>query len=277
MNGKFRRRCAVLGLLAAFTLPGCLSVFNPLPEPPAETKQLCQQLSAARRDQVYVVLLNGADPFGCGNLNGVRDYLNRLGFVKSYYGQLYHEESLLKELLAVHAGHPDARFVVVGFEYGAIAARTLIQKAHEKDLPIDLLMYLEPKGLGSGNSQKLSAVRVITIQESDDQRLASDSTEGEIIHISPSSRYAVPTNPITLETLTTELTQLAMNVPIPISTYEPIPSILDDPAPTPRPIVSKGPEPIDEWDFLKPVSRQKVPEVTLSLPEEASTSEKKGK
>jgi hypothetical protein len=275
MIGRSRQFFGLLGLTALLSLPGCLSCFNPVPDPSCETKQFCEQLPAPCRNGVYVVLLNGVDPLECGNISGVRDYLNGLGFVKTYYGQLYHEGCLLKELQAVHAEHPEAKFAIIGYEFGALSARNLARKAEYQDLPIDLLVYIQPKGLETFPDVAESNVgRRITIRGYKESSSDSSSEDGETISVPSYFRYAVPTNAATLEALSNELTSVALSVAIPAASMESFPRLLDDPAPNPRPIVKRKPEPVDDWDFLKPASPGKILEMLPMPPAVSPTAEK---
>src|SRR5262245_54045673 len=140
-----RARAALAGVALGFgslTGGGCLSCLNPVGHPPPEALGPCEALPQPCRSGVYVFLIDGLDPFHCGNLPGVRDYLIELGFIKTYHGYAYHKSYFLKELLRTHAECPDARFVVVGFDYGAAAARNLACEAARSGAPVDLLVYL---------------------------------------------------------------------------------------------------------------------------------------
>jgi hypothetical protein len=253
MFGHVRRPRVASGLFALL-LPGCLSCFNPTPDLVPEIKQQCQLVSPYCRDNVYVVLVNGADPLCCGNLKGVRDYLNSLGFVKCYYAQLYHEGCLLEELRNVREVHPDARIAVVGFECGASTAQNLARRATEEGLTVDLLMLLEPKDLSATSHVSLPAVpRVIAVRAGKLDSRAPDGDFTETIMVPCLSRYGVPTHPVTLQTLVEELSQLAMNVPIQAPAIEQFPA-----GPTPRPVAPEVKTPMDDWDFLKPVIGQRT-------------------
>ncbi len=249
-----RRSLTALGL-AALLLPGCLSFVNSCPKPPPDQRDLCKQLPTPSCEGVYVVLMNGADPFQCSNLQGVREYLATLGFAKSFYAQLYHESYLIDELQEVKREHPNAHFVAVGFEYGAAPACSLANHMAEKGIPLDLLVYLQPKGLSAENGGDITSCRTLTIRSIGSATVNSSTPENVVIEVDSSTRYGVPTHPETLTRLAFELTQLAMNVPV----IAPIPETLEDPAPTPRPIKFANNDRLDEWDFLKPGSRQKFP------------------
>jgi hypothetical protein len=257
MTGQVRRVAFAVSLLA-LGLPGCLSFVNHCPKPANETRDQCKELPLTACQNVYVVLVNGVDPLCLGNLKGLRDYLGSLGFTKTYYAQFYHEHCLLAELRQVHQEHPEARFAIVGFEYGASPADKLARKAVDEGLPIDLLVYLQPKMLSAEAGTASTAHRAITIQTGADEANPSNLSANETVGVSCFSRYGVPTHPKTLQLLANELVHLAANIPVNEPIYNAFPTILDDPAPSPRPIVVRKNQNPDEWDFLKPVSRRGI-------------------
>src|SRR4051794_2919818 len=97
MSGQLTRKLGIFAVAAMLT-PGCMSVFNHVPDPTPEVRTFCDSLPIPSRSNVHVVLVNGVDPLCCGNLSGVRDHLNSLGFCKTYYAQIYHEWCLIDEL-----------------------------------------------------------------------------------------------------------------------------------------------------------------------------------
>src|SRR5438034_10131305 len=82
---------------------GCLGFLHPVDMPYA--KQLtepCQSVPRCCRDHVYIFMVNGLDPWNYGNLTGVRDYIQELGFNKTYYGQVYHVWWFNAEIRRIH-------------------------------------------------------------------------------------------------------------------------------------------------------------------------------
>ena len=77
---------------------GCLSCLNPVHPPDEALIQPCHELPKYCRDHVYVFFLNGFDPINYGNLTGIREYVDTLGFHKTYYGQLYHVSYFADEI-----------------------------------------------------------------------------------------------------------------------------------------------------------------------------------
>lgn len=257
MTGQVRPRWLALGLVAALATPGCLSCLHPAPAPPDETRQMCAQFPEPCRAGVYVFLLNGCDPLGCANLRGVRDYLARLGFVRTYYGQFYHDAVMVEEIVRLRREDPFARFVVVGYEFGAAAARRVVIDAAAAGVEVDMVALLEPKATAADLPPLDGARRFVIIRSTKWWSKEAVEESAEVITLPCHSRFGVPTHPVTLDLIVEEVSHLAQLVPFTPDEVEGFPPILDDPAPTPRPVAEKRPKSFDEWDFLKPVSRPK--------------------
>lgn len=257
MTGQVRPRWLAVGLVAALATPGCLSCLNPVPPPSDEARQLCAQFPGPCRAGVYVFLLDGCDPLGCANFRGVRDYLTQLGFVRTYYGQFYHDAAMVQEIIRLRREDPFARFVVVGYEYGSTAARRVVIDAAAAGVEIDMLALLEPKATVADLPPLDGVRRVVVVRSSkwSNKEVADDVVE--VVTLPCHWRFGVPTHPVTLDLLAEEVSNIAQLVPYTPADVEAFPPILDDPAPTPRPVVAKRPKSFDEWDFLKPVSRPK--------------------
>lgn len=233
--------------------PGCLSCLNPVEPPQPEVLESCHGLHKCGRGKVYIFLVNSVDPLNCCNLTGVRDYLRALGFYKTYYGQLYHTPWFKSEICRIHKEDPDARFVLVGFSLGGEMARSLAECLKDDDVHLDLLMYVNCKTLGDGSGCKPDNVARVVNVSADHLALwkAEDIDGAENIHLPDACHFGAPTHPLTLETLTRELIQVAASVPVLVP---PAPAPPPETAPTPRPVKPQVSETRDEWDFLKPVT-----------------------
>jgi len=237
-----------------------MSIFNPVPEPPSDMQQLTRQLPIACRQSVYVFLINGSDVLGFANLYGVRKFLSEMGFVKTCYGECFHGWWLEKEMKAIHQENPDARFVIVGYEHGADTALSLAQAGAAMGAHVDMLMYLEPRGFSFDrvSAGEAGIGRVVVVHADKSLSAGAEIPGAETIAVSCSCRYTVTTHSATLNTLSQEVAKLAMSVPLPAPSVisDPFPPMLDDPAPTPRPLSTKKKTEIsDQWDFLKSVSQ----------------------
>jgi hypothetical protein len=252
-RGNLLRRAAavVVGGWALANGTGCVSCLNPIPDLPPEATEPCLALPQPCRSQVYVFLIDGFDPLHCGNLPGVRGCLTGLGFIKTYHGYCYHKGYFLKEMLRIHAESPEARFAVVGFDYGAGPARELAADAVRSEVPVDLLVYLGGCGLKDLPADEAPAGRVVNLHcdpvfgEPDVVPAAHNQGVGGMNH------WAVPTRQEALERLTQELCMIAETVPLYAPPTVPLPPQFES-APTPRPVPAIDPIARDDWDFLKP-------------------------
>jgi hypothetical protein len=239
---------------------GCLSFLNPPEAPMAEVVQPCQELPACCRSHVYIFLIHGLDPLDTANLSGVRDYCHRLGFNQTYYGQLYHVCSFKKEMRRIHEEDPDARFVLIGFSFGANMACSLAQGVKAEGITIDLLVYLGGNTLENTDADRPeNAARIINILATGWIWHGAEIDGAENIQESDIWHFGSPTHARTLDTLTQELTRIACSVPI----REP--AVLNrsteppEQMPTPRPVQLPTAAKPDEWDFLKPTSQLDLP------------------
>jgi hypothetical protein len=255
-QGRLRRGLSagllVAGLLAA---PGCLCFVHPIDPACPELAEPCRMLPKCARDHVHVVFVHGMDPADCANLSGVRDYVNSLGFQKTYFGQLYHVWQFEKLVREIHQKDCDARFVLVGFSFGANVVRNVALAAAEDGISIDLLVYLGGNTLkNTPKDQPENVKRIVNILAQGCIWNGDTMDRAENVQVRGRWHFGSPSHPFTLQVLAQDLAEIASSVPIP-APVEPHMPPWDEPLPRPRKLESRKPAPRDEWDFLKPVSR----------------------
>ena len=220
---------------------GCLSCLNPVHLPDEAFVQPCHELPKYCRDHVYIFFLNGLDPVNYGNLTGIREYVDTLGFHKTYYGQIYHVSYFADEIRKIHQEEPDAHFVLVGFGRGARSMRSLAEHVNGQGIVIDLLVDLDgklPAGMSAEDGPLTGQVRDGTMTR------ATESRPDLWL-------FGNPTNPKTVERLGQQLVQIASSIPaIEPAQPEQLPPPMDEP--TPKPVKRQVPSGNSEWDFLKP-------------------------
>jgi hypothetical protein len=237
MLGKKRvRRMLGAGLTAVVLLagPGCLSWLHPVDPPANEHVVCCKSLPSCCHNHVYIFFIHGLDPLDYANLGGLRDYVQSLGFIKTYYGQLYHTHYFEKELRRIHADDPDARFVLVGFSFGANMVRNLAQSVKPDGVFIDLLVYLggntlenRPKDRPENVGHIVNILATGWIWNGDHLDGATNLNYDDVWH------FGSPSHLQTLHTLSEQLSIVAGRVPIV------------------EPEVTATAGPRAEWDFLK--------------------------
>jgi len=261
-HGRGPHTLLLWALLAAGLLAnsGCACLIHPIDPVKADRVEACHAVPNACRSHVYVFLLNGLDPFEWSNLRGVCDYLQELGFIKTYYGQMYHCLWFDGEIKRLHDEDPEARFVLVGFSYGANLARTLAQSVKKCDITIDLLVYVSGNTLKNCDKDRPeNALKIVNILASGCIWNGADIDGTERIDVPEVWHFGSPTHPATLEKLACELTEVAARVKFEVPAEPALPNPADA-GPTPKPVTVETSTEHDEWDFLKPVSELKMPE-----------------
>lgn len=245
------------GFLAGFliALPGCLSFVHPVDPPKPELVAPCHVAPDCARDHVHVFLVHGLDPCNCANLTGLRDYIQALGFRKTYYGQLYHWWWFEHELRRVHQEDPDAHFVLIGFSYGASMVRSLAQYAKTEGIQIDLLVYLGGNTLDNNcpYDHPDNVAMLVNILATGCIWNGTTFDGAENIKLPDVWHFGSPTHHVTLQAIARNLAVVAAGVSVPAPAQPEMPPA-DETAPTPRPVMPQSSAKRDEWDFLKPVS-----------------------
>jgi hypothetical protein len=225
---------------ACLASAGCLGI-HPIEAPGPEVHVACKAFPPCCRDHVYVFIVHGMDPFDWANLTGLRDYIQALGFRKTYYGQMYHTHKFEKEMRRIREEDPCARFVLIGFSFGANLVRRMANSAKDDNIPIDLMVYYGGNTLkNEAYDQPDNTARIINILASGCIWNGAWMDRAENIHETDVWHFGTPSHPYSLEVLERELTDVASHV------------VTVDDGPAPPPASRSG-----EWDFLKPVSRLK--------------------
>jgi hypothetical protein len=259
--GRWQRRLmACLLALGASSLSGCLCYLHPIPAAPLAYTQACHVAPKCARDHVYVFFVHGMDPFDYANMTGVRDYVQQLGFHKTFYGQLYHTAHFEREIRRIHHEDPDAHFVLLGFSFGTNMVRSIAQEVKEDGIHIDLLVYCGANTLhNTERDQPDNAGRILNILAWGFIWNGDTMSKAENINVPDVWHFGSPSHPKTLEWLARELAVVAATVPA-VEPLEPAgPALPGGPsdremAPAPRPVTPETAA-RDDSDFLKPVSR----------------------
>ncbi len=204
------------------------------------------------QSHVYIFFITGFDPLDCANVSGVADYCRSLGYNATYLGQRWHAGRFEDEIHRIYHDDSDARFVLVGFSFGANSVRAIAEHLHEDgDIPVELMVYLgantieDDDGCKPANVKKL--VHILASTRSWNGHSLSEAEN----HVVAGVRHSgTPTSDQSLGTLVGELGQIAASVPF--AEFAPPAEELRV---TPRPVTPPPPSPADEWDFLRPVTQ----------------------
>jgi hypothetical protein len=242
---------------------GCLGFLHPVTPLPQSVSEPCQIICQPQRKHVYIFFVNGLDPVNYGNVCGVRDYVQSLGYNKTYYGQIYHLWYFSSEIRRIHKEDPDARFVLVGFSLGVNVIDAVSHAVKGDGVSIDMMIFL------SGNHPVMrmphekpeNVERVVNILASGIMQTRGDRDYAENVRLADARHFDSPTHRETLEALARELASVAASVPMPQKPADKMPPALEE-TPTPRPVMPRSAARRDDWDFLKPVSRMRLPPAT---------------
>ena len=234
-----------------------MNFLHPVTLPVEEWKQVCDTQPEPCRNEVYIFLINGNDPFHMGNLTGVQHYLNAIGYPKVYYGEMYHAWSFASEIRKIHKEDPNGKIAIVGYSFGGPVARSVAQSVASDGVPVDLLVYFDPVGLSTLVSPKpglpIYKTRFISrASQADGQEFVESGTG---VPVPDTWHFGIPTHTITLNTLVQDLVELSGQVPCPASPVESFPQLLDHPAPTPAIMVKEDGSTSDVWTSSKPLPR----------------------
>lgn len=255
---------------------GCVSYLHPIDRPRPDCLEPCLAVPKCARDHVYVFFVHGMDPCNYANLSGLVEYVQTLGFHKTYYGQLYHQIHFDHEIRRVLEKDPEARIVLVGYSFGANVVRNLAQSAARQGIAIDLLFYVGGNTLrNTPEDQPDNAIEIVHVLSSGWDWMGEPIDRAENINIPEVYHFGTVTHPETCRALARHLAELAANIPIEDKPEAPI-APLDD-APMPPPIMthtaqkpSETPASSGDWGFLEPSSRLQMP-APLQRPADART------
>ena len=234
-----RRNWAVCALLAgAVANAGCVT------HCPKGTEQAWRHgaeydVPTACRARVHVFMIHGATPSTDTGLEALRVKLGESGFAKVGTGELYSALWVKSEIDCIRFNDPDARFVLVGYDYGAATAVSLARDLCAKGANVDAVVLLDPLGCGTAPS----GVRTLLIASA---KGACCAPHTERLVVPDASHFGLPAHPVTVSAVTELLNDIAVqNCQPPL---ELVPEWTYPHAPEHRPEVRRKLP--TEWDFL---------------------------
>jgi hypothetical protein len=256
-QGRWSRRLSAFALaaLCLATGQGCLSFVHSLDFPPKEQVAQGELIPSPSRNHVHIFLLHGMDPLDLANLNGLTEYIQQLGYLKTHYGQLYHLWEFKNEMRRIHEHDPQARFVLIGFSFGANMARELANAVKDSGILIDLLIYLGGNTLeNTPETQPDHVVHIVNILAAGCIWNGATMDRAENLHFTNVWHFGSPTHPRTRELLARELAVVAARVPY-VEKVPPLPPELEDEIPQPRKVTPEEVRRMSsqlppEWSFL---------------------------
>jgi hypothetical protein len=258
---------------------GCLCYLHPIEPLAPEHTEPCHGIVKGARDHVYIFFVHGLDPLDYANLSGVCQFVQELGFSKTYFGQLYHTPYFDSEIRRVCQDDQDAHIVLVGFSFGANMVRSLAQSVKTDGIKIASLIYFGGNTLhNTDRDQPDNAEHITNILAYGCIWNGAEMDRAENLRAPGVWHFGSPTHPVSLKVLARELARVAATVTVVDEQPPDVPP--PEQAPTPRPV--KPPEELPpprsvppakestqagEWDFLRPVSTLQVRSTPPPVPE----------
>lgn len=173
--------------------------------PEVATAQLVQSTplsegsTSCSTDDLHVFIIHGWDPLDLAKLRGLKACCQSWGFSNTVLKQCYERKSICKEIAAIRACKPKARFALIGFSAGATVAREITHDLHHcQGIDVQLLIYLGGNLLGWHKENCPPYVeRVIHVRSIDDCVLAPRIQGAEMHTIAPAWHFSSPYHPKT--------------------------------------------------------------------------------
>jgi hypothetical protein len=116
-------------------------------------------------NHLYVFCINGGDPIGLGNFNGLSQHLKTHGCPNTYYGQLWHTRRFHNQIKEIHASDPQAQIALIGYSFGANRVRTLANDLNSDGIPVELLIYMAGDTISDRDaSRPRNVARILNIR-----------------------------------------------------------------------------------------------------------------
>jgi hypothetical protein len=169
--------------------------------------------SPSNCDHVYIFIIQGFSPTDMAKLHQLQDYIHELGFHKTYYNAFYQRSQVDTEIRRIHAEDPEACFVLIGFSFGANAARSACQAVKGDGICIDLLVYLGGNTLRDiPEDQPENAAKIYNILAWGCIWNGHTMSRAENIQATDCWHFGSPMHPYTLDMLARELPLVAGHV-----------------------------------------------------------------
>lgn len=242
------RWIALLGFVPLLT--GCFAFRSLPPEVERPLWRPTDEIPPEQKNCVYTFVFGTLDFLDAGQTDALRGHLIEMGFVKTYHGQSHHLSYFATKLREIAAHCPEAKFAIIGYSTGASSAAELAIEARKADIPVELLLFLEPAATCRSCDDTLAG-HVMTIRGDGGIFGCTPTTCGELALIENAHRSAVPTHEVTMEILERELMLIAFGVSLPPRIDHPKKPLVE-PFPPPRQ-TPRHVKPLPaEWRFLQP-------------------------
>ncbi|HEY1189698.1 MAG TPA: hypothetical protein VGE74_18770 [Gemmata sp.] len=203
-----RRTWVGCGFLAvALAISGCVVPCHKGYQKSLEHGADCP-LPTTCRNRVHVFMIHGLTPSTDRGLNALRLKLGENGFPMVGTGEMCHWWWVKNEIECIRQNDSAARFVLIGYDYGAAVATGLARDLRAKNINVDAVVLLDPKGCGPDPC----GVNTLMIVNGRSTACAPHSAR---VVVPDATHFGLPAHPTTVAVVTDLLSGIAFQ------TYEP--------------------------------------------------------
>jgi hypothetical protein len=212
------RLCCSLGFLlmveSRATAQLGLGFVHPLKACDPQVVKSCETVPSDGKEHVYTFVVNGVDPLQLANLNGMTDYLRRLGFGQTHYEPFLGYRATRRQIREIHQSDPDAKIVLVGYSFGTFVVRRLANDLEKENIVVHRLVYLGGDFIGNTErSRPSNAAKVVNIRGHGAVFFGllfngADIDNAQNVRLD-SRHFVLPSSGQTMATLASELASLA--------------------------------------------------------------------
>lgn len=98
----------------------------------------------------YVFVADGLDPLELAGTRGLAARIREAGFPHTRYGAWYEVDQFEREIRAIAATDPDARFALIGYSMGTYKVRKAANRLAQDGVPVAVLGYIGGDFLDDG-------------------------------------------------------------------------------------------------------------------------------
>lgn len=151
----------ILMLLCFLLAAGCVTPCHKACDKVLAPNDGLHETTLAQRNRIHVFVINGNEPFGRDGLSKLSTHLNESGFAKVNVGGLVFRPYFQAKIRQAHRDDPDARFILIGYGFGAAAAEGMAAALHGEGVPIEAIVALAPQYLPFMSAEATPVRRIV--------------------------------------------------------------------------------------------------------------------
>lgn len=250
------RGFAAAGVLLVLSGTGCVTTSLDCHSVVRDAGPACE-VPRCSRERVYAYLISGVNPVCSSKFDELQACLFRHGFSKVGRVSCFHGSWLVGEMAKIQSTDPEARFVLVGVDVGALTAMRTANRALEKALFVDAVVLLDP--VGPPTMKSVPKTRTVLLRSHGGTVMMPNA---EIVPVPDATVFNLAASPTTLATIADVMEGVATAVWSESPQALHATAWMSDKLPSGPFSVTHVDDPTGEWSFLQ----ERIGGVTAPLP-----------